>query len=200
MSAETMICPHCARPCPEGADFCQHCRAPLSTHATTDPMGSIFAEGFAVRQAVSQPRSKLVVAGVWMWLLPLFLFSTGIVFFGFALLAAMLVGAERPEFANIVGAFVCLGLGSLLMYISGSILYRSTMSYLEAKDKPRPRAPVRPTQPSQHISAAPIHPKPRGDEDEDVEDDGDNLKCLACGHRMTAQSAECPACGWSYHQ
>ena len=190
MLPEIMICPHCASPCRAEADFCDKCHSPLTTHATTDPMGTIFAEGFAARRAVTQPQSRLVVTGVWLWLLPLALTSAFMLLLGMATIAGM-IRQLKFELDNALFGLVSFALGSFFLYISGGIIYRTTMKSLEGRSRPSRPESGRAAKEDEHITAAPI----QGPRDNDAE----TLTCLACGQRMAQNSAECPACGWSYH-
>lgn len=60
------LCPNCLAPNRVDAHFCSKCYAPLTTHAATDPMGSIFAFGHVVSKAAARPQSPIVVLGMWL--------------------------------------------------------------------------------------------------------------------------------------
>lgn len=61
------LCCCCVKPVAPGANFCGGCGAPLNFFATTLPYQRILAEGFFLRRAISEPRSMLTVAGVWVF-------------------------------------------------------------------------------------------------------------------------------------
>jgi hypothetical protein len=42
----------------------------LTSHASTDPLGQVYAEGYAFRQAVSSRPGVMVLLGVWLILGP----------------------------------------------------------------------------------------------------------------------------------
>ena len=60
------LCIHCLEPVGYNANFCVHCRAPLGFLAGVVPYYSVFAEGFILRTAVTQPRNLTTVLGVWV--------------------------------------------------------------------------------------------------------------------------------------
>ena len=59
------LCPHCLEEIASADHFCRACGGPLTSHASTDPIGHILAEGYAYRQAVSGRPGMLVLLGVW---------------------------------------------------------------------------------------------------------------------------------------
>ena len=60
------LCPNCLAPNRVDAHFCSKCYAPLTVHAATDPMGSIFAYGHVISKAAARPQSRIVVLGMWL--------------------------------------------------------------------------------------------------------------------------------------
>ncbi len=127
--SQTEICPNCASPNFENVDLCRACGAPLTSHAATDPLRSLFAEGFALRQATSNPRKLIVVIGMWLWLGPV------IVMLLFAIVgAAVFVVVERPQpsdtfLTNVFGVL----LSALFLLLLGTILYKTTKNYLASR-------------------------------------------------------------------
>jgi len=65
-----IVCPSCTALCGEEAQFCDNCRAPITSYAATGPYESIFAEGAAYRAAFNDPTKLIVVIGVWFLFLP----------------------------------------------------------------------------------------------------------------------------------
>src|SRR6185312_14067250 len=98
--AQATLCGSCGRPNGDDLHFCAECGAPLTRHATTDPIASIYGEGFVIRKALSEPPKPIVLIGIWLWLGPVFLaflglsvlmvgllVSLGVWIFGFVILA-----------------------------------------------------------------------------------------------------------------
>ena len=67
----SILCPSCCKSSPEDADFCRHCRSPISSYAATGPFESIFAEGAAYREAINKPRKPIMLIGIWLIFLPI---------------------------------------------------------------------------------------------------------------------------------
>src|SRR5258708_19281622 len=101
---QTTLCGSCGRPNPDDVHFCADCGAPLTRHGTTDPVASIYAEGFVIRKALSEPQKPIVVIGMWLWLGPVFLaflclsvlmvcllMNLGVWIFGLVILAFLLL-------------------------------------------------------------------------------------------------------------
>ena len=63
---ENELCLGCMFPNDPASHFCAKCGAPMTSYAATGPFESLFAEGHAYRQAAEQPRSVIVVLGVWL--------------------------------------------------------------------------------------------------------------------------------------
>ncbi len=70
---DIIVCPGCLHEQPEGPHFCADCGAPLTAFSTVGPFERIFAQGHALRRSVSGPSSKIVVAGMWLLILPHFI-------------------------------------------------------------------------------------------------------------------------------
>jgi len=83
-------CPHCIGPLGPNDDFCKSCGGPVTSHASIDPLGQIYATGYAYRQAVSGRPSKIVVLGMWLIFGPQLLGAV-------SLLIVMLQGAVAPQ-------------------------------------------------------------------------------------------------------
>lgn len=56
--AEVELCISCLQPNTPGTDFCRHCGTSLTSHATTAPFESLFAEGDFWRKAIGGPRGR----------------------------------------------------------------------------------------------------------------------------------------------
>jgi hypothetical protein len=67
---ESVLCPKCLLSNEPWVDFCANCGAPLGMMATIDPLKQTLAEGFAYRQAIDGPPSRIIVLGIWMVFLP----------------------------------------------------------------------------------------------------------------------------------
>ncbi len=74
---EKQLCVRCLAPNLPNDHFCKNCGAPLSSFASTGPFESVFAEGQVYRQAAEQPRSFIVVLGIWL------IFGTAVLAGGF---------------------------------------------------------------------------------------------------------------------
>ena len=71
METESIACTNCLHENDDFRDFCEKCGAPISAYAAFTPMGRIQTEGFAYRQATSQPNKPIVVFGMYLTFLPL---------------------------------------------------------------------------------------------------------------------------------
>jgi len=94
------------------AHFCKKCGAPLSSYASTAPFEHIFAEGHAYRQAAEQPRRLIVVLGIW-------------VIFGTTATAGIAFIALGKG-----GGFVRLLIGTCLIAVSLTMIWKTTRNYL----------------------------------------------------------------------
>ena len=63
---EDIVCPHCIEPIGQFDHFCSHCDRPVTTHASTDPLGQVYASGHAYRNATSGRPKLIVVLGIWL--------------------------------------------------------------------------------------------------------------------------------------
>ena len=106
------LCLSCMAPNATGVPFCAKCGAPMTSYAATGPLESIFAEGFAYRQAAEKPRSFIVVLGIWM------IFVT-IAMTGGSMMR-MSYGSSLPHFA--MGVFLAL--------VSVIMIVRTTRNYV----------------------------------------------------------------------
>lgn len=114
------LCVSCAFPNDPSAHFCARCGAPLTSYASSGPFESIFAEGHVYRQAAEQPRSLIVVLGVWL-------------IFGTLALGGIVMVLMRQDIGIESTAF-----GVFIIAISVALLHRTTRNYL-ARRKGRMR-------------------------------------------------------------
>jgi hypothetical protein len=114
---EKQLCVSCRAPNEPSAHFCIKCGAPLSSYASTGPFESLFAEGAVYRQAAEQPRSFIVVFGVWL-------------IFGIAGLAGLVMVVMGRDTGIGYATF-----GAFMLVISVMLMWKSTRNYLN-----RPKA------------------------------------------------------------
>src|SRR5436190_19033863 len=127
---DEVICPGCGRFNAEGTHFCEHCGAPLTVHATTDPVGTIYAEGYAARRALEQPPKRIIVVGIWLWMLPLAIVSLGGLFVSIGM---FVYGVLNLDLNEVVGALLAVLPSSVGLWISCTFLSRVTRRALQAK-------------------------------------------------------------------
>ena len=112
---EKQLCLSCLSPNSPVANFCADCGAPLSSYAATGPLERVFAEGHLYRQAVAEPKSILVVIGVWL-------------LFGMTAAAGIVPLFDRSE-AGLPGYLMAL----LLVPICVVMIWKTTARYLSRK-------------------------------------------------------------------
>lgn len=66
MAEPTPVCPHCLEPIAELDHFCPACGGPVSSHASIDPLGQVYAAGRAYQNATSSRPAGIVVLGMWL--------------------------------------------------------------------------------------------------------------------------------------
>ncbi len=133
-SAPKPLCPQCMNINETSDHFCRKCGAPISSYATIDPIGRIWAEGYFYRQAVWHPRSAIVVIGIWMIFLPTILFS-------------LMLVLSSAEFADRAYGIIAKLLELALVGLQFTILWMITRNYWryraslhdtpETKDSPK---------------------------------------------------------------
>jgi uncharacterized paraquat-inducible protein A len=126
-----LVCTSCGKPAEPGQHMCDHCSAPLTPYAHSDPVMGIMARGFAAHKATTDPQKSIVVIGMWLWMLPM-------LFFGLMMLRAAVgifieEGFERWRTALIGVVFVLVGL--VMVWTSGGILLKTTFRYLETSER-----------------------------------------------------------------
>ena len=113
-----MICTSCHQPNHPDTKYCQGCGAPLGPTAAWGPWEQTQAEGFAIRQATTTERPRLIlVLGIWLIFLPMWIAS--------ALILCVTVKDTDWQVGDKVTMVVCLG----FLILSTALLYRSTANY-----------------------------------------------------------------------
>lgn len=114
------------------AHFCIECDAPLSAHAVNDPFDTIKSTGWAYRRAQQSPRSLVIVVGIWLLFLPLAIICAVELLTTLPHAVAELRGAkDRGLFLG----FLLLMIAGL--YISSTIIRRTTVGYLQERNRRR---------------------------------------------------------------
>src|SRR5437868_3011975 len=99
-SSPLLICTFCGRPAEAGQHMCDHCGAPLTPYAHSDPVMGIMARGFAAHQATTDPRKPIVVIGMWLWMVPTFVGGLFMTRLG---LGILIEGASEREMYSLIG-------------------------------------------------------------------------------------------------
>jgi hypothetical protein len=186
---DVTFCPGCGRSNAVDADFCIDCRAPLSSHATTDPVLSTFARGYAARRALSDAPHPIILIGFRLWM---GLFAILSLVGSVILLATFLYGIFTLQIWPVVAALAGALPTSILLYISSSMLYRSLQYRVTRKDR------------GKNVGGSVGQPESAGGQGagivpgRDQEENGEKLTCLACGQPMAAGAVRCAGCGWSF--
>lgn len=84
----------------------------MTSYAATGPLESIFAEGYAYRQAAERPRSFIVVLGIWM------IFGT------------MAIAGGGFIFMSREGDLQPLVVGTFLLLVSLVMIWKTTWNYI----------------------------------------------------------------------
>jgi predicted amidophosphoribosyltransferase len=58
---DNLVCPHCIAPIGPFDHFCPVCGAPVTAHASNDPLGQVLSVGRAYRNASESPRLIVVI-------------------------------------------------------------------------------------------------------------------------------------------
>lgn len=120
------VCPRCLEPIPLGAHFCNRCSTPLTFHATTGPYESIFAEGFAYREASSNPRKPIILIGMWLLWGPSF--AVSLLMFGISVAACFEQGSLPWILVPLFGSGVCV-------WFTGALLFKTTKNYVRIREE-----------------------------------------------------------------
>lgn len=127
-SFENELCICCLQPNVPLVKFCRHCRAPLHPLAAMMPYERIYATGFVWRSAVLKPRKLRVVIGIYLYFLPMFLYSVlmlKLIFSG--------VHFESLSAVAMVGTLTALIALMVPSALSLLILILTTSNYLSRK-------------------------------------------------------------------
>jgi len=134
---EEQLCPNCLAPNPPSLHFCDKCNAPLSAHASIDPVGSIYAAGYVYQKAASRPRSRMTVIGMWLIFGPgafavfLYVCYVDIVYLRYWLGSS---ATDLPRLTNAVGGLTFLT-NALFAVLSAAILFKVTRNYLRSRQE-----------------------------------------------------------------
>lgn len=115
---QQFLCPNCLASIGKLTHFCPACGAPISAYASTDPLGRVHAEGFALRNATRSPNRPIVLIGIWMLFAPS---ACVLLLIGISTLLT-----DRLTFGNLLGSCVAL-LGGMLF---AAIVFKTTRNYL----------------------------------------------------------------------
>ena len=115
METESITCASCLNENQIGIHFCKQCGAPIGDFTTTMPFERIQAEGFAYREATSNPRKPIVVIGIYILFLPGFL----------AFLATVIFTIIQPGALGLLLPMTFLGVVSFV------ILYKTTKNFIK---------------------------------------------------------------------
>ena len=99
-----LVCTSCGRPAESGQHMCEHCGAPMTPYAHSDPVMGIMARGFAAHRATTNPRKPIVVIGMWLWMVPGFFAGLYMTTLGIGLLLCL--GVAMAQNAVYVREFV----------------------------------------------------------------------------------------------
>jgi hypothetical protein len=122
------LCPDCWTANDPANHFCEQCGAPLTSHASIDPLGRVYAAGHVYRKTVDRPPSRFAVVGMWILFLPGIL----LVWWPFVLTDSSTSIYSEFGVANIVG--LALAAGVACLYVC--ILWRVTSRYLRREREP----------------------------------------------------------------
>lgn len=173
-----ILCTSCGRRQAGSPHLCDYCGAPLTPHASTDPVLGIMARGFAARQGITRAKKPIVVLGMWLWLGPLMLM--GLVLSSMSL-SAMLQAIIDGHWLEASLALLAFAVPVAMVLIPAAILVRTTATYFSDRSDFRDNA----------------GPGAKNSEDDATSEPS---KCLACGETMPDTLTKCPACGWSFSE
>src|SRR5205085_1724297 len=129
--SELLVCTSCGRRAEPRQHICEHCGAPITPYAHSDPVMGIMARGFAAHKATTDPQKPIVVLGMWLWMVPGFFAGLYMTTLGIGFL---LEGVGNHEWLGLIGIPV-LGIGLVMVWIAGGILLKTTLRYLESSER-----------------------------------------------------------------
>src|SRR5207249_1462512 len=104
----------------------EHCGAPITPYAHTDPVMGVLSRGFAAQKAVIEAKKLIVVIGLGLWIDPMFFFGVWFVVLGIGFFVENLMHGSAWGAV----ALPLAGLGFVFMWMAPKILFRTTRSYL----------------------------------------------------------------------
>jgi len=110
--------------------MCEHCGAPLTPYAHSDPVMGIMARGFAAHKATTNPQKPIVVIGIWLWMLPLLVLGLSMARFGMGIVVQ---GLSERDGWGVLGV-LAISAGAGIAWIAGAILVKTTFRYLETTE------------------------------------------------------------------
>ena len=122
-----LVCPACGRPAEPGQHICDRCGAPMTPYANVDPVMGIMARGFAAHKATTDPQKPIVVIGMWLWMVPMFIF--GLMLIGTAI-GIFIEQSFNKSWVALIGIPVAL-VGAVMVWIAAGILWKTTLRYVE---------------------------------------------------------------------
>lgn len=135
---EQPLCPHCIEPIGPFDHFCPACGRPITGHASTDPLGQVFAAGEAYRSAIDRaPRRPIVLVGMWLIFAP----SIVVIAMGPVAIVRALKVTSDPDYGYATVLILILLTVGLCSTVYGAILWRATRSYFERKRLVFPECP-----------------------------------------------------------
>jgi ribosomal protein L40E len=123
---ETVVCTTCQTFNGLDVTFCRRCGAPIGFISTIGPLESVYAEGFAYRQAVQGRPKLIVVFGIWLIFFPCLLVSLGLIL--------TILNEGIRGIVGLLFFWLFVGFG----VICAVMLYRVTRNFLT---KPKPAEP-----------------------------------------------------------
>jgi membrane protein implicated in regulation of membrane protease activity len=138
------ICNNCLKDNEPLAHFCSECATPLTSHATIDPMGSIYAMGDTYRKAAGHPHKLIIVIAMWLIFGPMIIMIIDFMAPGSSHVS---YHGESPDYQSLLLEFFTLifSLGFIVLY--SAILFKVTANYLKEKDESEKHSPTDHSQP-----------------------------------------------------
>lgn len=127
---DKIVCTNCGCANYPRAHYCVECETPLSGHAVTDPFETIRSTGFAYRRSQEKPRSLVVVIGVWLIFTPMLVYC----FVALLEMLPQLAGGLGGR-GDRLGFLLMLSLMAVGLYIPFTIIRRTTMGYLQQRER-----------------------------------------------------------------
>ncbi|MFP4433974.1 MAG: hypothetical protein ACLFTN_05865 [Phycisphaerae bacterium] len=131
------LCPHCLASLDPLEHLCPSCGGPVDAQANMDPLQSIYAAGWAYRNAAQGRPSRIIMVAMWLIFGPAALFLVWVVpelvaEFVYSIRSAITDGDFLGVVMISVGAAIVIG----LVAIYAALLYRVTMGCLRSRQEP----------------------------------------------------------------